>query len=297
MIRNFGQDNPQSSGLIVRFSQNTMSTVIGIDHICSSCTDIYSSAKYFQQLGFMSLFEEVNLPLVPEKIPYLRENIDRQAMVFLKPLLGISVEMILHHEHLSRWDASYQVLLGTSLNPFHNARVTDVGSMGRAFEAALGLAVVRRGLPEFQIWYYQPVSQASLASGVAVVAVECMDLSRSLDFWKAGLGFSIVSASEREVPGWVLLRFDAVMPRWSGQVLLVQTKRKELTMSFLDDSGWTCMSFITTDLEESMNRLRTLGAQDIGRPFLLAFGGKAMRICFLRGPDSELIELIQFKPL
>ena len=61
----------------------------------------------------------------------------------------------------------------------------------------------------------------------------------------------------------------------------------------LDDTGFNCLSILSTDLEKDSARLHQMGVIDSSGIFELSIGGKKLKIEIIRAPDNELIELIE----
>ena len=269
-----------------------MPLILGVDHVCASCTDPQQRAGTFQQLGFQTVFEENGLPILEKKKPFLRKNCSSHSMVFLKPSAGLSVEMIAHHDSLYSHQAPYHVLLGTLKRSSSSIEASNTEVVRLAIEQALGMQVTPRFLREQQISYFQPNVTADLVPGVALVALEYADLDAALTFWQKGIGFQTVKKSTGTSPSWCLLQFVALVSAWSLKILLIESKSSPVK-SFLDDSGWTCLSFMVTSIEKCLEQLRPYGIMDIGTPYSMTIGGRTMRLCFFRGPEMTLIELIQ----
>ena len=270
-----------------------MPIILGADHICTSCTSIEEGAHSFQKFGFQTTFEEYNLPVVEEKTPFLRKVCESHDTVFLKPTGGVSVELIRHQGVLNgQQQAPYHVLLGTSKDPFNSAKIDDIGVIGQVIEQALEIRVVKRIIENFKISYYQPIISKNLASGVALVTLACSDLNLASSFWQEGLGFQFVKKSNVSNSSWHLLEFISPIPSWNLKLLLLEAPSPQ-EKHFLDDSGWTCLSFIVTSIEKSIELLTSYNITDVGSPYSISIGGNSMRLCFFRGPENILIELIQ----
>lgn len=266
--------------------------ILGIDHICASCDDIAMAVTELNRLDFQRLFEERELPVPREKRRFLRQSTNSHSAVFLRSTGGVSVELIDHHGELNEYQAPYQVFFGTPENPSADTEAGDTGLVGRALGEALGYEIVKHTIPELGLSCFQPQTETDMAPGISLVALECGNLAFSSTFWRDGLGFHTAAVSEGKTIPWCLLEFLALMPAWSLKVLLVETGETSTGQAFIDDSGWTCVSFVVTDIESTLQHLTLWGGTDIGRPYSMSVGGKDMQLCFLRGPGLELIELV-----
>ena len=66
-------------------------------------------------------------------------------------------------------------------------------------------------------------------------------------------------------------------------------------MPHLDDAGFPCLALISNRVAEDQNNAIEMGGRDASEKFALEIGGKMLEIVVLRGPDNELVELIEFQ--
>jgi hypothetical protein len=260
---------------------------LGVDHICGTSADLVHDTEAFHGLGFTTLFAEPALPVPAEKLPFLRRPTATQAAVFLKSERGVAVELMQHGAPEPNPEASgpYVPVFGASNGS--RSVVGHTGRMGPVFEAALKCNVTFENTP---LARYQVAGAGDRARpGLMAVAVECADMSASLAFWRDGLGFAPVGEPSSS---WRLLQLKAPLSTWSCLLLLTQAGSRG-GKSFLDDAGWTCLSVITSRAAESLARVQST-ASELGELFELHVGGNRLRIAFVRGPDAELVELIEF---
>ena len=89
------------------------------------------------------------------------------------------------------------------------------------------------------------------------------------------------------------MAFNAVRSNWSLQLLLVESKDRKQQKSYIDDRGWTCISMLVRDIDSTLAHLRSFDLPECGDPFSMDINKKSFRLCFLRGPSNELIELME----
>jgi catechol 2,3-dioxygenase-like lactoylglutathione lyase family enzyme len=131
------------------------------------------------------------------------------------------------------------------------------------------------------------LSPAGEPPQVHSITAPVRSLKEALPFWNA-LGFR-----EEETAGnRTVLSFPSPIPAWSARIELRETG-KSPEKKYLDDAGWTCLSFLTRNIQESLEALMKAGASESCEPFSITVGGKPVRLCLLRGPDMEIIELLE----
>ncbi|MDG1144155.1 MAG: hypothetical protein P8N92_05760 [Burkholderiales bacterium] len=127
---------------------------------------------------------------------------------------------------------------------------------------------------------------------LSAVIIPVSDLLESQRFWCEGAGFCV----KKEYNNAISLNFSALFKAWELDVILISSSACERKYGMLDDEGWNCMSLLVNDLESSAEHLCSHGGRHASEIIHLALGGKEMDILFLRGPDGEIIELLEVKP-
>lgn len=267
--------------------------MLGIDHLCASCLEVEEARGTFERLGFSPLFEERELKTPKEKLPFMRTVSETNDFVFLKSGSGPSLEMIRHHDSLSNNLANYKVVLSSS--PSIELSVDE--PVPEALEAplvkVLGSSPWNCSIDRLPLSFFQPRSNMDGDPKVPMVVMETQHLVSSSEFWEKGLGFSTNSESLNGGALWRLMAFKAVRPGWSLKLLLVESRNGENRKSYIDDPGWTCISMLVRDIDSTLAHLRSFDLPEYGDPFSMDINKKSFRLCFLRGPSNELVELME----
>ncbi|MGD9807285.1 MAG: VOC family protein [Deferribacterales bacterium] len=116
------------------------------------------------------------------------------------------------------------------------------------------------------------------------IIIETQDAAGELSFFKNINGFS-------EDAGDSLVYKN----RFSGVGFRLKFINGNSDKMYLDDIGFTCIAFISTDINQDAEELRERGAVDFTEPFVLTVNGKELSILMLRSPGGIPIELIMPK--
>ena len=127
---------------------------------------------------------------------------------------------------------------------------------------------------------------------LSAVIIPVSDLIESQRFWCEGVGFFV----KKEYDNAISLNFSALFKAWELDIILISGGTFEKKYGMLDDEGWNCVSLLVNDLESSAEHLCSHGGQHASEVMHLTLAGKEMQMLFLRGPDGEIIELLEVKP-
>lgn len=264
-----------------------MIKILGIDHICATCKGI-DQAKKLECIGYVTSFEERHLSISEEKKPFLKQHGDSHDAVFLTAKKGSSIEIIDHYGSSSQ-QGRYEVL-------FESPKIlSDVtvknDPIGKILENVFDCTISKILIPSLNIHYYQKMGSVE---GLFTAVLRCNNLDKISKFWITGLGFKEKSFDKKK-NSWKLLHFTSPILAWNIDLLLIQDPNMSITSSYLDDLGWTCISIIVSDIDSCLTHLEKLGAKDIGLPYVVKIANNYLKLAFLRGPEAELIELIEFQ--
>ncbi|MGE5373199.1 MAG: VOC family protein [Solirubrobacterales bacterium] len=268
-----------------------MAGVIGGSHICGSCSNPTQKAGLLADAGYEILFSRHDPAGPAQKNAFLRYNNGPQDVCFLKSTAGLAVEL-LDHRSPSELDAPYHILLGTPSGAMLIRKKGFTNSTEQALSEAVGYDVEVYHFPGTGLSYYGPSGPYQASNGLRTIVMECRNLNESVGFWQGKMGFRVIKSAPSSSLQWCLLRIKSIFPVWSPELLLVQTGIEPMT-AYIDDRGWTCFSLLVTRIDRMLDRLSAAGAAEIGEPFILQRDGKPVRLCFLRGPDREIVELVE----
>lgn len=265
-----------------------MSKILGVDHICTSCKDIKFTSEKFNKTQYRTIFLEYGLQSTKEKKPYLQKfTVDHDA-AFLKSKNGLSIEVIDHNSELIKTMGPYKILFKHEQS-FSNEFFFDNDPIKKIIEEAFGFPIFLDNISEFNIPFYSHEEPSH--EGLSSVIIECKNLSNCIRFWENAIGFKIKTKSQGKTP-WCLLEFVGIVSSMTIKLLLVETNTPK-EKSYLDYSGWTCLSFMVKGMDSALKQVQKFGATDIGTPYKMEIGGNTLRLSFFRGPEGELIEFLE----
>jgi len=269
--------------------------ILGVDHIALSCPTIDAGLDALAPLGFKPVFVHRDLGNHEEKRPFLRNFDAGHGLAYCRGTSGIAVELTRHAAHDKDTPSPYQVLFdGQPPNAAPCDADTRFGD-NDAWDAVADVTSVEAGAwPGIGARFWHAVS-APGSDGIAIrcVMLPVSDLAVSEPFWVAGLGCR--QGERGRTPGghaWSCVSFRSVVPAWCLDVLLVEIPLSR-GVPHLDDAGFPCLALLTNRLQADKESVRVAGAGSIGNDFPMEVNGKSLAVCMLRGPCSELIELIQ----
>ncbi len=235
------------------------------------------------------MFIEHGLQSTTEKKPYLKKFALNHDAVFLKSKNALAIEAIDHNSEPIKTVGPYQVLLKNNNKFFLEEKNPKNNIITSIMEKAFGFPVYLEKITELNMSYYN--HDERLYDGLSAVIIECENLSKCTDFWEKAIGFKIVKNVKEEIP-WCLMEFPGILSSMTIKLLLIETKTTK-EKSYLDFSGWTCLSFIVTGINSSLKHVKKFGAKDIGKPYSMKIGGNNITLSFFRGPEGELIEFLE----
>lgn len=267
-----------------------MTSILGISHICVNSNNLEATLQDLKILNYNLLFKENHLPVSNEKMPFLRTKVDYHDSMFFKSTNNIGLEVINHgtrtnnvgsYNILFYVDKNYQYLLDGN----HDSEIKSI------IKNVFGAKIHRVQLSSLDTPFYYSYDERF--DDTSTIVLECINLSTSSKFWQDNLGFKLIKSNEHN-PKLHLLEFSSPIKNWCARLLLIET-RLEPNEPFLDDVGLTCVSFITTNIELCLSQMKKSSARHIGDVFDMSIGGKNLKLVFIRGPNSEIIELMEFR--
>jgi len=263
--------------------------ILGIDHIAVSTMTLHESARALEAAGFERAFIEHDLPNGVPKRDFLSEYQPLHSIALYRPQHGIAIE-ITQHATTTRRQGPYHLLLDGVLSL--PSSVKGEASASVEWEdvwQSAGWSEIDR-LDSFMSTVRGTATSDTASPRIRAVGLCVSDIEKSVRFWRDGLRFRTVSkGNTRGGIRWERLSFRSVQPNWCIDLVLVESKPITSGQTMLDDQGATCLALITTDITSELARV---GRADI-HSFELDVAGKRLAVAILRGPNDELIELIQ----
>lgn len=273
--------------------------ILGVDHIALSAEEIDCAIRELEELGFSPRFRDLAVPNHQAKRPFVHQLGATHAVAYCSSQArGVAIEVTVHGALRPEGaELGYGVLL-SGLPP--NARA--IGS--EALDHPLGAWWQRMGKgrvrevrsPRLRAtwWMEEPTGcHSETGSRVTSVMVNVRELDRSLAFWTEGLGLT-AGRGTLDRPRWRRLSPSTPLPQWALEIFLVETDGVgSKPWWYLDDPGFPCVAFLSTDIDEDRARLQHHGAAEVGEVFDVHVAGRPLGVCVLRGPSGEPVELIQ----
>lgn len=264
-------------------------SALGFSHICMTSLSPERARTALEGQGYAFRFKAEGLTIPPQKRPFLRRPADSNDLVFLAHSESPALELVFHHNTPNGACGPYALLLPSPAP----AEAVEVQGDFWAHKFALEVQEVVLGVTiaglDVRTQHYRPSTGPKPARGMA--GCLCGNLNSAKRFWTNGLGFKETQRAGTD--SLARLSFNSPVPAWSLDLLLVEAPDLSNEISFIDDDGVTCLSFLVRDLGRSLQELAESGAKDLGEPFQVEVGGKVLTIAFARGPWNELVELLE----
>lgn len=115
------------------------------------------------------------------------------------------------------------------------------------------------------------------------IELKTNDIEKEKIFWKVVFRFQEAEQN--------FLRFKSPLPHWSCTIKISEAKHQ--SQSTLDAQGYTCLAFLSNNLEEDIQVAKTNGATDVLAPFRLTVNKQALDVSMFRTPGGAICELIK----
>ncbi len=268
--------------------------ILGVEHVALSCDNIAQSIDAIKTLGYTDKFVQKDLPNDLAKTDLLRTYKPFHSIAYCQKPDSISIELTQHSEPLKQSPSFYQVLFATKPDHCSNGINSDLPPS--LWQSSLDLPSPQSGIwSPFKsvVWYGNSVSQPE-SNSIAGIALQVRDLKKSNRFWTEALACRPLNQGSTNGQDWAVLSIVSPVPSWSLKVVLVESQ-SPCEKPFLDDSGFPCLALITNNIANDTAKALQAGGHSSAGEFISSVNGKILQIQLVRGPDQELIELIQFQ--
>jgi hypothetical protein len=153
-----------------------------------------------------------------------------------------------------------------------------------------------------------PVHDIAFLENAGTFAVEAVQHGTTLDsskgpFWFDGKKLIVESTSLfKEIPFWIhALNFKKInenhleligpVAHWNCKVEFIENPNQSSYL--LNGSGFTCLAFVSSNIEGDLEMAKKAGASDVLPPFDITVNEKALRVSLFRSPTNIICEFIQ----
>ncbi|OVE76888.1 hypothetical protein BVX98_04270 [bacterium F11] len=267
--------------------------IIGVSHLTLSCANVDADSAKLREKGFELVFLEKDAPNNEGKKKFLNFYQKGHSLALLTKDRGIPIELIDHGSEPKEGPSNYEVhwtgnLDQWSLNHEEDEKLARIWKdSGISKNSILGVWSHLK----IPFWWEKDSDSSKMIIRSLLIRTDRFEESR--DFWEKGLGFKMDTQSNSGKQGkWLRLKFYAPISSWSTEMVLVDQK-KEIAPVKLDNSGFSCLAFITTQLEKDRDRLFEAGAKDSTCPFKIGINNKKLLVEVFQGPGNEFVELVE----
>lgn len=268
--------------------------ILGVEHIALSCDNLVQSIDAIKTLGYVDKFVQRDLPNNPVKIGLLRTYRPFHDIAYCQKPDSISIELTQHSSPLTESASFYQVHFATKPQDCSNGIKSPLPS-------SLWQSSLQIQSPQFGIWnpfksevWYESASTLPATRSILGIALQVRNLGDSYQFWTEGLGCRPISQGNTNDQNWAVVSIVSPVPAWSLKIVLVES-RLPAKKPFLDDSGFSCLALITNNLKQDAAKMLQMGGHSSTSEFIASVNAKILKIELVRGPDQELIELIEIQ--
>ncbi|MBN1577309.1 MAG: VOC family protein [Chitinispirillaceae bacterium] len=267
--------------------------ILGVDHIALSTYDIDESVRQLSLNGYIAKFVEPALSNHHEKKPFLAHYLPLHAMAYCRCETCMSIELLQHARGPGvgkEEDSCYKVLFAKTPSGTENAR-SDADPIQHAFEKVFNLKVEQLKYPHFHTPIWASEEQPGGNPRISALAITASDPERSLRFWTSGIGARCVDSKQDNE--YFLVRLGSLVKNWRADLVLLHTASEKRPL--LDDPGFTCLALLSTDIDRDADKAVSYGARERTGVFDLQVNNRNLKLALLRGPDNELVELVQME--
>lgn len=115
------------------------------------------------------------------------------------------------------------------------------------------------------------------------IELKTSHMQKDIEFWKKVFQFK----QEKEDT----LKFNSLIPNWSCAVKFSEDKNFHLAA--LDSKGYSCLAFLTNNIENDTKIAKDAGGYDFITPISIRVNQRHLNIIMFRTPGGAICELIQ----
>ena len=265
-----------------------MSNIIGIDHICISSNNILEDSKIFEKFGYKIDFYEKKNPIKNEKREFLNNNFKTHDFALLKLHNSVAIELIDHNENNENIDQIFSIIFNSKNGKSIDLKSQDI--LLNKLKNIFNNSILKLNMNSTCNFFECSEKENKINS----IIIKTNNIEKSKNFWCKLFGFVELKSPKNKIENYQILEFTSPIKNWSMKFILIEEKL-EKKMRYLDDKGFTCVSFLVTNIEDFLKKFDNFGLKTNSVPYETIVNNKKMRLIFLRGLENEIIELIEFK--
>ena len=266
-----------------------MSNIIGIDHICISSKNILDDSKIFERFGYKINFYEEKIPIENKKKEFLKYDLKIHDFALLKLQNSVAIELINHNKNNNIQTQIFSILFN-SKNIVNSDDLKSKNLLFVKLKNIFNTNNLKLNINSISNFFELSEKENEINS----IIIKTNDLQKSSKFWCELFGFIKLKSIKNKIKDYQILEFISPIKNWSIKFILIEEKFQR-KMKYLDDHGFTCVSFLVTNIEDFLKKMNDFGLKTNSKPYETIINGKKMRLIFLRGIENEIIELIEFK--
>ncbi len=268
-----------------------MDEILGLDHICATSKNIRDFSKNSKLFHYEIYFIEKNISVDDKKNDILfGKNISHDAL-FFKNLKNTSIELIEHHQENDENTGPYNVIYESSSLPSISSDILKNNETANSLSKIFNSKIHNFFDKQTNLSFFWKNSHVDL--GLTTIILETNNLENSINFWTKNFNFKI--SDSLKMPSCKLLQLNSPIKSWNSKLLLIENLDKKTKKLFLNSKGWTCLSFIVKNIDSFLSKINNSDFLFIGNPYEIKIGGKNLKLVFLRGPEQQLLELVEIK--
>jgi|GEM_PF-3273419 len=240
--------------------------LLGFSHIGFAVPSMNDAVTFFKDCGFRLEFMNEGLRNAPEKKEFLNSCPETHNIAFLEGNINsVGVELV-----------HYPMCTGKNFLP-----AFDITLKGHADSAGA------QPSPAGPVWVVPDSSKC----GIDSIDIKSCNFEASKKFWRDAAGFKVIAESRNA------LEFQPAnpIPNWQLTLRVMKSYNPPAGVFKLDTPGSNLISLIATNIEADKAKLVAGGALNPSSIFTLEVNKKNLKICLLRSPEGQVVELIEFQ--
>lgn len=259
-----------------------------MDHICATSA-FNNTSTNDELLGYKIRFIQNNIPINKEKKDVLLDDAISHDALFLTNSVGISIELINHYTNNVTQFGKYRVIYESSKLPDVDCILVENDKTAKYVSSIFNEPLTKIFNKRTNLSFFWKRSEKD--NGITTISLETKNLENSIGFWTKNFNFK--TSPLLDTSSSKLIELHSPITSWNAKLLFIENPDLIIEKTFLNLSGWTCISFIVKKIDSFLGQIDQSDFSFIGKPYELSLGGKSLKLVFLRGPEQQLIELVE----